>query len=370
MLVVLRVNELPPFSWGIFICGNRCLISVMVLRLTLMGLLVLAYTAGSTQTLGGSSAFNFLRLQLHPQAGALGGRNVSHFVADLGMLSENPSLLRKDHHAAISANFTSLAPTITGLYATGAYHLEKAATTFALGITHLGYGEQPETDPSGNTLGTFRAFDQLLGFAISRKYNKKWHYGSTLKLINSRYGAYASQALALDMGLNYYDEEQMIQFGFAAKNMGVQTKAYANSKEDLPFDLVLGMTKQLEKAPIRFSLTGQRMHQFDLLYNDTLFNETNFGRQPKVNLGTKIFSHLVLGADILVGEKIVLTGGYNVLRRRELRIQNIASGLTGFSYGFNLHLQRLRMYYARTHYQSSLSHHQISFSFKLNPAEN
>jgi hypothetical protein len=90
--------------------------------------------------------------------------------------------------------------------------------------------------------------------------------------------------------------------------------------------------------------------------------------QPKSNLGTKIFSHLVFGTDILVGEKIVLTGGYNVLRRRELRIENIASGFTGFSYGFNLHLQRLTCYYARTHYQSSLSHHQISFSFRLQPA--
>jgi hypothetical protein len=205
----------------------------------------------------------------------------------------------------------------------------------------------------------------MLGVTVSRKYNKKWYYGSTLKFINSRYGAYASQGLALDMGLNYDDEERMIQFGFAAKNMGIQVKSYGNRKEDLPFDLVVGMTKQLEKAPIRFSPTGQRMHQFDLLYNDTLFNETNFGSQPKTSLATKIFSHLVIGADIMVGEKIVLTGGYNILRRRELRIQNIASGLTGFSYGFNLHLKRLRFYYARTHYQSSLSHHQISFSFNL-----
>ncbi len=337
----------------------------MVRQLTLMGLWVFAFSGGSAQTLGGSSAFNFLRLQLHPQAGALGGRNVSQFGADLGMLSENPSLLRKSHHAAISANFTSLAPTVTGLYAAGAYHLEKKATTLALGITHLGYGEQPETDASGNILGTFRAYDQMLGVTVSRKYNKKWYYGSTLKFINSKYGAYASQGLALDMGLNYADEERMIQFGFAAKNMGIQVKSYGNRKEDLPFDLVVGMTKQLEKAPIRFSLTGQRMHQFDLLYNDTLFNETNFGSQPKTSLGTKIFSHLVIGADIMVGEKIVLTGGYNILRRRELRIQNIASGLTGFSYGFNLHLQRLRFYYARTHYQSSLSHHQISFSLNL-----
>lgn len=339
----------------------------MVRRLTLMGLLVLAFSGGTGQTLGGSSAFNFLRLQLHPQAGALGGRNVSHFGADLGMACENPSLLRKSHHSVVSANFTSLAPTISGLYAAGAYYHKKSATTVALGISHLGYGEQLQTDAAGNILGVFQASDQMLGFTFSRKYNKKWHYGSTLKFINSRYGAFTSQGLALDVGLNYDDDERMIQFGFAAKNMGVQLKPYGNSKEDLPFDMVLGMTKQLEKAPIRFSITGQRMHQFDLLYNDTLFNDTNFGSQSKTSLGSKFLSHLVFGADVLVGDKIVLTGGYNVLRRRELRIQNIASGLTGFSYGFNLHLQRLKCYYARTHYQSSLSHHQISFSFMLQP---
>jgi hypothetical protein len=335
----------------------------------MFGFLVLVFTSIGAQTLGGTSAYNFLRLQLHPQAGALGGRNVSHFGADLGMASENPSLLRKIHHSVASFNFTSLAPTITGLYAAGAYHLEKSATTLAMGITHLGYGEQIETDAAGNTLGTFRAYDQMLGLTFSRKYNKKWYYGTTLKFINSRYGAYASQGLALDMGLNYCDEERMLQFGFAAKNMGVQLKSYGNSKEDLPFDMVIGMSRQLEKAPIRFSLTGQRMHQFDLLYNDTLFNETNFGSAPRASFGAKLLSHLIIGGDVLVGDKIVLTAGYNVLRRKELRIQNFSSGLTGFSYGFNLHLQRLRFYYARTHYQSSLSHHQISFSFMLQPVK-
>ena len=78
----------------------------MVRRLTLMGLLVFACIGATAQTLGGSSVFNFMRLQLHPQAGALGGRNVSHFGADLGMISENPSLLREGHHSAVSANFT------------------------------------------------------------------------------------------------------------------------------------------------------------------------------------------------------------------------------------------------------------------------
>lgn len=342
----------------------------MLRRIAFVVLWLLLFAGAEAQTLGGSAAYNFLRLQLHPQAGALGGRNVSHFHVDPGMVAENPALLRDKQHAQLSANFTSLAPTVTGLFAVGALYLNKPATTISLGITHLSYGEQPETDAAGNVLGLFRAYDQMIGVSASKQYGERWFYGSTLKFINSRYGAYASLGLALDIGLNYYDEERMIQLGFAAKNMGVQLKTYTNRKEDLPFDLVLGMTKQLEKAPIRFSLTAQRLHQFDILYNDTLFIENNFGLQNKSNFGSKLISHFIAGTDVLVGDRLTLTAGYNFLRRRELRIQNLASGLTGFSYGFNINLQRLKFYYARTHYQTSLSHHQISFSFKLAEEEN
>lgn len=342
----------------------------MIVRVVLICLWLVSWGDAKGQTLGGSSVYNFLRLQLHPQAGALGGRNVSHFKVDPGMVTENPALLRENYHASLSANFTSLAPTVTGLSAAGAYHLKKPATTMALGVTHLLYGEQPETDAAGNVMGQFKAYDQMISITASRKYGQHWFYGAGLKFINSRYGAYTSLGLALDVGLNYHNDERMIQFGFAAKNMGMQLKSYNNIKEDLPFDLVLGVTKQLDKAPIRFSITAQRLHQFDILYNDTLFMENNFNSQNKTNFGSKLVSHFILGTDILVGDKLVLTGGYNFLRRRELRIQNVASGLTGFSYGFCVNLERLRLYYARTHYQSSLSHHQISFFLRLAPQEN
>ncbi len=342
----------------------------MIARTAFVGFCLMTGIAAFGQTLGGSAVYNFMRLQLHPQAGALGGRNVSDLKVDPGMISENPALLRKLHHASVSANFTSLAPTITGLFAVGAYHLKKPSTTVALGVTHLLYGEQAETDAAGNVLGQFRAYDQMIGITASRQYSQHWFYGAGLKFINSKYGAFTSLGLALDVGLNYLNEEKMIQFGFAAKNMGTQLKAYTNAKEDLPFDLVLGVTKQLDKAPIRFSITAQRLHQFDILYNDTLFMENNFGVRSKTGFGTKLLSHFILGTDLLVGDKLVLTMGYNVLRRRELKIQNVATGLTGFSYGCALQLERLRLYYARTHYQSALSHHQISFSFGLARKEN
>lgn len=318
-----------------------------------------------SQTLGGSSTYNFLKMQWVPQASALGGRNISMFNNDVGLFNDNPALLRYQHHGNISANFVSIAPTINGLFGAGAFHHENSNTTFAGGIAHLQYGNEMQTDASGNLLGNFTAYDQMISFAASRSYGERWFYGASLKFINSKYGAYTSMGIASDIGINYYDEESMIQAGFVAKNMGVQIKTYANQPEDLPFDLLLGVTKQLEKAPMRFSLTAQRLHQFDIIYRDESFDLDNYGNAVKNGIATKLVSHLIAGTDLLIGEKLVFSVGYNFLRRKELMIRNLSNGLTGFGYGIRLNLNSLNFQYARTHYQSTYSQHQVSLIYKL-----
>ncbi|MEY3921805.1 MAG: hypothetical protein RL634_1566 [Bacteroidota bacterium] len=318
-----------------------------------------------SQTLGGSSTYNFLKMQWVPQASALGGRNISMFNNDVGLFNDNPALLRYQHHGNISANFVSIAPTINGLFGAGAFHHENSNTTFGGGIAHLQYGNEMQTDAAGNILGSFTAYDQMISFAASRSYGERWFYGASLKFINSRYGAYTSMGIASDIGISYYDEESMIQAGFVAKNMGVQIKTYANQSEDLPFDLLLGVTKQLEKAPIRFSLTAQRLHQFDLLYKNDSFDLDNYGVSVKNGIATKLMSHLIAGTDLLIGEKLVFSVGYNFLRRKELMIRNLSNGLTGFGYGIRLNLNSLQFQYARTHYQATYSQHQVSLIYKL-----
>ena len=138
-----------------------------------------------------------------------------------------------------------MAPTITAFNAVGVHHVKKINTTVALSIYHLNYGSLDQTDAAGNILGTFSPFDQVVQLSGSRKYGTRWYYGLSLKFVNSRYGGYKSSALAMDVGLNYYDEEKLMQLGFSAKNMGIQMTTYAGIQEDLPFDMTIGFTKQL-----------------------------------------------------------------------------------------------------------------------------
>lgn len=365
MLVVLRVKEFPPFLWGIFISRRACLLLNMSLK-TIFGVVLLLSTGVlKSQTLGGNAVYNFMKLPMGGQLSALGGKNVSSFSADLSLVIENPALLRKEHHAYVSSSFNHLAPFTNALQGIGSYHHQKSNTSFAIGLVHLLYGQETQTDASGNSLGNFRAYDQLISASFAKSYGKRWHYGASLKLIHSNFGVFRSTGVAADVGLTYYDEGEKLQLGFAAKNMGTQLRTYGGKAEDLPFDLVLGITKQLEKAPLRFSLTAQRLHQFDLLYNDTLYTNENFGTTTDNGVVRKIFSHFVLGSELLLGDKLVVLAGYNVLRRNELSIKNIASGLTGFSYGLQLKLNRLHFYYARSHYQSTLVQNQLTLSVRL-----
>ena len=367
MLVVLRVKEFPPFLWGIFISRRACLLLIMSLK-TILGVILLFSTGIlRSQTLGGNAVYNFMKLPMGGQLSALGGKNVSLFSADLSLVTENPALLRKDHHGFFSSSFNHLAPFTNALQGVGAYYHQKSNTSFAVGMLHLLYGQETQTDASGNSLGSFRAYDQLISASFAKSYGKRWHYGASLKLIHSNFGVFRSTGLAADVGITYYDEGQKLQLGFAAKNMGTQLSTYGGKAEDLPFDLVIGITKQLEKAPLRFSLTAQRLHQFDLLYNDTLYNNENFGATSDDGVVRKIFSHFVVGSEVLLGDKLVVLAGYNVLRRNELSIKNIASGLTGFSYGLQLKLNRPHFYYARSHYQSTLVQNQFTLSVRLSP---
>lgn len=317
------------------------------------------------QTLGGNAAFNFLKLPGSPQLTALGGVNVSVPSRDLSMAAGQPSLLRPEMHGQVFASFQTVFAGIQQLHAMGAYHHKPWATSFSAGILYMNYGSAVQTDPAGNVLGDFRPQDYSAYLSMSRRYLNRWHYGATIRYIGSNYGVYRANAIALDAGINYQDTANLLQVGFVAKHMGAMIKSYSGDGEDLPFDLQLGITKRLAGAPLQFSMTAQRLHQFDILYQDTSFNANNFGGQGSDGFFTKLFRHFVFGAQGFIGERVELSIGYNVLRRAELAVTNLSNGLTGFSYGVGVTLPRLQIRYAGSQYQNGSSLHQFGLNLSL-----
>ena len=260
-----------------------------------------------------------------------------------------------------------LAPAgIKDLFAMGGWRYEPWKTNFSLGMRSISYGVSTQTDAAGNILGDFRPLDIVVQAGFSRSYLDRFQYGASLKYISSAYGQYRSSAMAVDMGITYTDSAGLFRAGFVVKNMGTQLKTYAGQGEDMPFDLQLGITKRLRALPIQFSLSAQRLHQWDIAYRDTVFNIDNYGNSGKTGFADNLFRHFVFAVQGYIGGKVELTVGYNVLRGKELQITNVSNGLTGFSYGVGVLLDRLQVRYARSQYQRQIAGNQLGISFDLN----
>ena len=321
------------------------------------------------QTLGGNTVFNFLKLPNTPQLSALGGVNVSQVSNDVGLAFNNPALLKPQMHSQMNAVFTGQYAGITACHLSLGYHHQKLNTNFLWGLNFFNYGSVQETDAGGNVLGKFRPIDWVMQLSASRSYLEKWQYGATLKFINSDYGQYNSNGLAVDAGVLYFDSVQLFSASMLVKNMGFQLKKYdGTDADDLPFDLQVGVTKKLAKAPFAFSFTAHHLHAFDISYNDTSFNNENIlpnGSRNKFSFD-KLFRHIVIATTVYLGEKVEITAGYNHLRRKELNAGTSGNGLNGFSLGVALILDKLQIRYARTHYQSNTAYNQFGLNMTLN----
>lgn len=335
-------------------------------KFTLVTILMFSLLASHAQTIGGNAVFNFLKLPATPQLSGLGGINVSNISNDIGLSFNNPAMLRPSMHGQLTTVFNSMYAGISNYQLMYGHTDQKYQTNFSVGIHYLDYGSIVQTDASGNVLGTFRPGDYVTQVSASRKYLEKWHYGATFKFIHSNYGFYRSSAVAMDIGVVYYDSSRLLQFSMVMKNMGIQVKKYEGSAgDDLPFDLQVGMTKRLENAPVQFSITAHHLHQFDIRYNDTSFNNDNgFSGKGKFT-GEKILRHFVAAAQFYIGDKLEITTAYNHLRRSELNIYNSTNGLNGFSLGVGALFKKIQLRYARAYYQNNTAYNQFGLNLML-----
>jgi hypothetical protein len=342
-------------------------LSIFILNLVLRPLITFFYfllgLASFSQTLGGNTAYNFLKLSPSPILTALGGTNISYRTTEVGISVNNPALLSSEVSHQLNTSFNGFLAGIRAYSLTGAYQIEKSKTTLGGHVYFIDYGKVQSTDASGNIIGEGHPTDFVVQFSAAKSYMDKWTYGGNMKIIQSNYFQYYSTAIAFDFGILFRDTIQKITIALLAKNMGFQLKTYSHENEDLPFDLQFGITKRLARAPLGFSLTAHHLHRFNLNYNDQNFNNEN-GVNDKGALNN-LFNHLVAAAHVYLGQNIEALFGYDHLRRQELSTQDVSSGLSGFSAGLRVKYNQLQILYARSTYQKGLNYNQIGITISF-----
>lgn len=334
------------------------------------------FVAGSlhAQVTGGQFAFEFLRLSNSPHVSAMGGINVASPGNDISLAFQNPALMRPGLHNQLQLNYNGLYAGVSSTNMLYGYHVEKLNTSFMFGVQYLDYGDITKTSSLGAIEGSFKAIDYATTFGASRSYGRHWRYGAAFKFAHSALYTQRATAAMLDVGVNYYDTATLWDIGVTAKNMGVMLDKYTpeNPAEPIPFDLQFGLSKRFKHVPLRLFTTIHHLYEWDVRYDNpadrttnTLLGTVDSNQAEPSYFSDKLFRHFIFGAEITLGKRIVVTGSFNYLRRKELVMESLP-GLTGFSFGVSLLLNKFDIRYGRSYYSVAGPYNEIGLSMRLN----
>lgn len=310
-----------------------------------------------------ASAFNTLRLPASSHAAALGGQNVTLIEDEPTAGWYNPALYANVSDLSAGLDFMTYAAGSTWMGA----HFVKAfgeRHTMAVGVQYMNYGKMDETDEAGNTLGQFSAKDIVIGAGYSYLLSDRWTGGANLKMMVSNLADYTALAAAVDVGVNYYDEENDLSVSASLQNIGTQLKAYHDGQRThLPFTLALGFSKGMAHLPVRFHVTMTDVTRWKSSYY-VLPENKDKDKSDKVGFGKKALNHFVLGLDILPTDYLYLSVGYNFRRAYELKASG-SSHLAGLSAGAGVNVKHFKfgVSYAKYHQASNSIMANVGYAF-------
>lgn len=292
-----------------------------------------------------SSAYNTLRLPVSAHVAGLGGQNISLIADEPQAGWANPALYANVSDKSLALSFMTYAG---GSQWMGA-HFAKAIGerhTVAVGAQLMNFGTTDETDEYGNVTGSVKAKDFVLGGGYSYLFSDRWTGGANLKFMFSNLAGYSAIAASVDVGVNYYDEENDFSLSASLQNLGVQLKAYDESvRTHLPFNLALGFSKGMAHLPVRFHVTMNDVTRWKSKYyvQEEGKDETSSSSSDgKISFGKMALNHFVVGIDILPSDFLYLSLGYNFRRANELKASG-SSHWAGISAGGGIKVKRFQL---------------------------
>lgn len=340
--------------------------------------LTLLSSLGLSAQVGGISAYEFLNLPNSATVAAMGGHHIALMDDDLSLAARNPSLLNPLMHQRFSLSHAFHPAGISNSSLAYGHYQESAKLTFQGALQFTSYGSDlVRRDNTGQDLGTFSASDYALTVGAAHQFEGRLSVGANLKLVSSQLAGYASLGLAADLAVHYVDTSGRFGITLLARNAGRQLTRYddLSGREPMPFELQVGINKELQYLPFRFSLIYRYLDRWNVLYDDPDaenqqfllgFEEEIAGRGAGAVFLDNLARHFVFNGELLIGRErnLRLRFGYNHGLRRELRLVDFRSG-AGYTFGFAFRTKRFSVAYGRTTYHLGGAVNQLGLDFGL-----
>jgi hypothetical protein len=310
------------------------------------------------QAQSGNEVFSFLRLPLSARANALGGHTVSLVERDPSLAFVNPALLGGEMDGMLNFGYMNYISDVnmgSAIY-TKALH-ERSA--WGVGASFISYGNFKEALPSSEIIGTFSAKDISLNGFFSYDLSDKWRGGVSLKMLYSSFANYSSYGVGVDVGLSYYSEDKTFSYGVTINNVGTQIKAYQDTRQKMPWDIQMGISKKMEHAPFRFSVTAWNLNRWKLNYVD----ETSTSDSGD-SFGKTLAKHLIFGIDFIPSDNFWLGMGFNPKVNSDMKLSG-GNSFSGFSGGAGISIKSFDVGFSIAKYHPSAVSMMLSVSTTL-----
>jgi long-subunit fatty acid transport protein len=291
----------------------------------------------------GQYTYDFLNVDMSARAASLGGSFVTN-NDDVDVLFYNPagmSFLEKD---PVSFSFVKHLMDINLFSLAYSTEFENVGR-FGSAIKYINYGSFDKADEFGNRTGEFNAGELAFILGYTNEFSENFYYGANAKVIYSSIADESSSAIALDLGINYEIPNQKLNLAAAVLNLGTQLSSYIDTKEDLPLDVAIGISKRLENLPVRLSLD---------------FHQLNKERD-------ELYQHLKgfsLGAEFYLSEVFTLRFGYDNEKRSDLKVGS-SSGIAGFNGGLGVKISEYVFNYGYSSMGTIGAMHRIGLSTSI-----
>jgi len=306
-------------------------------RLHIIVMLVLGL-ALVCQAQDGTNAYNFLSVPVSSHVYAVGGHNITIIDDDINLVEQNPALMGGEIDKQVGINYMRY---LGGSNFMGARYGQGIGEhgAFAVGIQHYGYGSMGGYDITGVSTGKFSASDLAFNVTYSHDINEYLRGGITVKFLHSKYETFSANAIAADLGVNYYNPDHEVSASIVAKHLGGQIKKFNDKKDPLPWDIQIGVSKTFTGLPLRLSLTAYGLTKWKSPYlTPQDKNNPRSNLIEKESFGSNLLRHLVFGVEILPKDNIYLALGYNYRTRTDMSTYN-RNFLSGFSIGAGLRVK-------------------------------
>ena len=331
-------------------------------------ILVLFFPYLSFSQVGGSFSYSSLNLVSSARSLSMGGSIISVVDDDVSLSSINPSLLNDNLDKRVAFNFVDY---VADINLVSVYVAKKRADNFYLffGFDAINYGEFDRIDDVGDDLGTFYPNEQIFTIGVSKYLSSKISMGTNFRLLNSQLESYDALVVSSNIGLTYYLEDRLFTSSVLIKNLGVSLERYSQYKENLPFEIQLGISKELKHLPFRYSLVLHHLNKYNISHDfssSSFFNDLS----DEINVETKniaqnLLDHVIIGGELNPFNKnLYLRCGINFQQRNDLTLNNVLL-FTGFSFGFGVAFSDIQINYSRNSFHTSSMLNSFSVSTNL-----